>query len=135
MKKIFTSLTGFFIFSIVMLSCRKEAHEQQDRTVEKGQVVTATVPAGQTYVFNMGLGSAVSIGKQAAHHQLSEVGTAEGGNIVYRYAAAKGYTGPDEVTLLQSTTTTTHGGGCSGGDGEHTTTTLNTIVIKLDVSN
>lgn len=135
MKKIFTYLPGFFIFTLIIFSCRKESHNEKRQQVEPTQVLNATVPSGQTYVLNVGAGSTVSIDKQASHYQRSEVAAASDGSTVYQYAASKGYAGADEVSLLQTTTSTSPGGGCSGGSSEYTTTTIRTIVIKFDVAN
>lgn len=140
MKQIFTSLLGFSLLAITTLSCTKESHDQTSRQTEavQAQVITSNLPAGQTYVLNLGTGTSASIKVQALHHQLSEIATAPDGSTVYKYIAAKGYAGADEVTLQQTLTATAQSGGCSNRHNDsngYTTTTLKTTVVKLNVAN
>jgi hypothetical protein len=99
------------------------------------QVICASVPAGQTYVLNLERGSTVTIKTQALHYQLSEVATAPDGNKFYKYAAAKGYAGTDQVMLQQTITSIAQDGGCYGNNNGYTTTTLKTIAVKFNVAN
>lgn len=136
MKQIFTSLLGFSLLALTTASCTKESHDATSRQQETAQVIEANVPAGQTYVLNLGPGSTASIKMQSLHHQLSEIATASGGNTVYRYTAAKGYSGADAVTLQQTVTAKAHSGSCNRDyRDERMTTTVKTISIKLNVAN
>lgn len=137
MKRIFTYLAGFSLFIITTLSCSKKDPEEIRQQAAAPQVINASVSAGQTYVLNMGTESSVSIKTQALHHQLSEIAMVPDGSTVYKYAAAKGYAGADEVTLQQTITSTAQGGGCYNGNqtNGHTITTVKTIAIKLNVAN
>ena len=138
MKSIFTYLAGFSLLSLTAISCSKESHTQMRQPAQTPQVVNATVPAGETYVLNLGAGSTASIEKQAKHYQVSEITTAPNGTTDYKYTAAKGFAGADEVTLQQAVTYNTMTGvNCSRGntDDYTTTTTYKTIVVKLNVAN
>ena len=137
MKKMFTYFTGFSLLAIATLSCSKDQHHETRQQATTPQVITANVPAGQTYVLNLGVGSTASIQTQAQHSQLSTITKAADGNTVYKYTAAKGYAGADQVTLQQMITYTTQesGGGCSNHhENESTTTSLKTIVVKMNVA-
>ena len=127
----------FSILLLASISCRKEAQVENVQRVEASETFLATVPSGQSYTFDAIAGSSLTIEKQPLHYQRSEVSTLSDGRKVYRYAAAKGYTGLDEVTLLQSTTTSSFAsGGCYNGPSiEHQVTSLKTIVIKFSIAN
>jgi hypothetical protein len=139
MKRIFTYLAGFSLLSITTISCTKDAQvESRQQKAVAPQFVNADVPAGQTYVLNLGMGSTVSIQKQALHYQLSEVSKAADGTSVYKYTAAKDYAGSDEVTLQQAVISAVQssGGGCSSNhynSNGQTATTFKTIAIKFNV--
>ena len=138
MKSIFTYLGGFFLLSTILLSCSKDVQNETRQQTAAPQIIKATVPAGQTYILNMGTGTTASIVTQALHYQLSEVATAPNGGAVYKYTAGKGYSGADEVTLQQTATYTSQSsGGCHNNhmNGSTTTTTFKTVVIKFDVAN
>lgn len=138
MKRTVTYLAGFLLLAITTISCSKEGHDEVTQQAATPQVIQANVPAEQTYTLNMESGSTASIKTQALHHQLSEVATAPNGNTVYRYAAAKGYSGADEVTLQQTITSIAQSGsGCYNGNqtSERTITSFKTIVIKFNVAN
>lgn len=135
MKKFFTVLTGFSVLTLSTISCQKEGHDNRISRTETPQSIPATVASGQTYTLNLEAGSAANITKQASHYLISEVSTESDGNTVYKYSAAKGYAGADEVTLQQTTISTSPGGSCGNHDGGQTTTTLKTVVIKFDVTN
>lgn len=135
MKQIFTPLACLSVLLLAMPSCRKEAQHENRQQFDPAQTVQANVSAGQTYVLSMGTGSTAIIKQQASHYELSQVATAEDGNAVYKYAAVKGYTGTDEVTLQQTTTSTSHGGGCSNNHDSYATTSIKTVVVKFAVAN
>lgn len=137
MKQLFMYLAGFSLLAIATVSCSKEGNdEMRQQAAQAPEVMKATVPAGQTYVLDMGAGNTASIQAQARHYQFSEMATAPDGNVAYKYTPAKGYTGTDEVTLQQTITYTSQGGGWCGSRGdEHTTTAIKTVVIKFDVAN
>lgn len=136
MKTIFTCLAGLSLLALTTLSCRKEGHDEKRQTSNLTQTITATVPAGQTYSMTMETESIASISRQAAHYERSEILRTPSGSLVYQYAAAKGYTGSDEVTLQQTVTSTGSVGGCSGGHSSGQESTMyKTIVIKFDVAN
>lgn len=136
MKRIATYVACFSLLAITTVSCTKEGHDEMRQQVQTPQVMKATVPAGQTYVLNMGTGNTASIRTQALHYQYSDIATAPDGTTVYKYTAAKGFSGADEVTLQQTITSTSQGSGCSSSNTDrNTTTTLKTIVIKFDVAN
>lgn len=142
MKQLFTYLVGFSLLAITTISCSKEEQNEsrpQAQAVAPQQVVSASVSAGQTYFLSMSTGSTASIKTQALHYAVSEIATAPDGSSVYRYSAAKGFAGADEVTLQQTITSTSQGGGCSNGNSNHTTeqttTTYKAITIKFNVAN
>jgi hypothetical protein len=137
MKRILNSLFGVSLLAITTLSCSKDVQNETTQQTQSPQVIQANVPAGETYVLNLGAGSTASIKAQARHFEVSEIATAPNGTTVYKYAAAKAFTGADEVTLQQKTTSTSQqSSGCfSGGSSSHTTTSYKTIVIKLNVAN
>jgi hypothetical protein len=138
MKRIATYLMGFSLLAITTVSCSKEGHEETRQQAQAApQVINATVPAGDTYVLNLGTGSSARIKVQALHHQFSEIATAPNGSTVYKYTAAKGFSGADEVTLQQTVTSIVQGGGgCYGNYSDnHTTTTVKTIAIKFNIAN
>jgi hypothetical protein len=137
MKRIAISLFGVSLLAITTLSCSKDVQNETAQQGQSSQVIQATVPAGETYVLNLGTGSSASIKAQARHFEVSEIATASNGITVYKYAAAKAFAGADEVTLQQQITSTSQqGGSCfSGGSSSHTTTSYKTIVVKFNVSN
>jgi hypothetical protein len=137
MKRIVTSLFGVSLLAFTTLSCSKDVQNETAQQGQSPQVIQATVPAGETYVLNLGTGGSASIKAQARHFEVSEIATAPNGITVYKYAAAKAFTGADEVTLQQKTTSTSQqSSGCfTGGSSSHTTTSYKTIVVKLTVAN
>jgi hypothetical protein len=136
MKRIATSLVGVSLLAIMTFSCSKDVQNETAQQSQSPQVIQAHIPVGETYVLNLGAGSSASIKAQARHFEVSEIATASNGITVYKYAAAKAFTGADEVTLQQKITSASQSGGCfTGGSSSHTTTSYKTIVVKFTVSN
>ena len=137
MKRIVSSLLGVSLLATTTLSCSKDVQKETAQQAQATQVIQANVPAGETYVLNLGTGSTATITAQARHSVISEIATAPNGITVYKYASAKAFAGADEVTLQQKITSTSQGGGgCfTGGSGSHTTTSYKTIIVKLAVAN
>ena len=137
MKRIFTYLTGFSLLAITTVSCTKESHnEMRPQAAAAPQVISAIVPAGQSYELNLGRGTTASIQTQALHYQFSQIVAAPDGSTVYKYTAGKGFAGADEVTLKQTITSTSVSNGCNRTySNSYTSTASKTIVIKFDVAN
>jgi hypothetical protein len=134
MKKLFTFTIVLCSLLLLAASCRKQS--PQPATAEL--VINATVAPGQTYTYTPPSSGTLSINRQAAHFEMSEVGTENNNSsIVYQYAPAKGYKGPDEVSLKFGTTVSYSGGGggCNrGGNQNSYSSVTSTIIIKITVA-
>ncbi len=139
MKKTIASLAVFFCMVIIIPSCTKESHNDPSPSKVTNQIVNATIPSGQTYIFNPGSSESMTISRQACHYKVSEaLNNSETGIINYKYTPVEGFTGLDEVTLNRTfITTTNEGSGCSNNNSSSSTSSLNTniIVIKINVTN
>jgi hypothetical protein len=135
MKKTLLFTAVFFCLLQLAPSCTKQSEEHFTAPASAPNYITATIASGQTYTYTAGQTGTLSISRQASHYQVSEAAIdGKNGAVIYRYIAAAGYKGPDEVTLIHTITSSgNNNNGCPGGHGP--TTTSNSINIKIDVTN
>jgi hypothetical protein len=135
MKKLFTYTIVLCCLLLSVVSCRKQSPQP---ATEPEQVINAIVAPGQTYTYTPPSSGTLSINRQATHFEMSEVGTENNNSsVVYQYAPAKGYKGPDEPPLKFGTTVSYSGGGggCNwGGNQNNYSTVTSTIIIKITVA-
>ena len=139
MKKILAYSTVLCCLLVLAQSCTKQQLPNTGEQPE--QVINATVVPGQTYTFTPPSSGTLTISRQAAHFDVSEVGTGKNNSsnaVVYQYSPVAGYKGADEVALNFSTTVLASGnsGGCQGSSNSSSTytTVTNTIIIKLNIT-
>jgi hypothetical protein len=136
MRNTFVCAFVLLLLSVMILSCKKEQLGNSIIPAKPNQYIDASVASGETFTFTAGSNGTLSVGKQALHFQVSET-LNEKGSIFYKYKAAAGYIGADEVTLTYLSAATEPGINSSTScPANHNTpvSAMSTIVIKLDVT-